>query len=364
MNSKKVLFLSGRESNYPRNHIIINSLKKYFLTDVLSTQKQIVSNSSYFQILFQSFICIVKAIPKLIIDKCDALFVGFFGQFIVIPISLLSRKPIVFDLFVSAYDTIVDDRKIIKPDSLIAKVLFSLDKISCRKAKGIFVDTKANLDYFNKLFSIPKEKMRVIYVGCDENLFVSKNLQENPNLVLYYTSYMPLHGVDVILKAAKILENTTPINFKIIGDGIEFLKIQNLAKTLNLNNVSFSPSIPLSELPNEIASASICLGGPFGHTEKANRVIAGKTYQLLAMKKAIIVSNNEANNELLTHGKDAWFCEISDPLSLADAIKYLHKEKSIRKNLGLEGYKTFKKIASLSVIEKNIYSFFHEILSN
>lgn len=341
-NQNRSLFLSGRESNYPRNQLIITSLQKIFNTEVLSSQRHDISRGSYMRIISQSVKCIVKTILKLWCNNYRFIFIGFFGQLIVLPISLVTKTPLVFDFFISTYDTLVLDRKVLRPSSIIAKALFKLDYYSCKKSNLILVDTQSHCDYFSNTFFIPKDKMAVLHVGCDEEVFHPLEVVENPNLVLYYSTFMPLHGVEVVIQAAKILENICKIQFKLIGEGMGLNIALDMVEKLNVRNIFFSPPISLLQLPKEIAEASICLGGHFGYTEKAKRVIAGKTYQILAMKKPVIVSDCEANRELLTHKKDAWFCNLGDPKSLADGIKILHENIELRMSIAEEGYNTYK----------------------
>ncbi|HPX96396.1 MAG: glycosyltransferase [Syntrophomonadaceae bacterium] len=345
-----VLFLSGRESNYPRNQMIIAALQNSYHTEVISSQRDDISRGSFYCIILQSIKCSIKALKGLIFSKYKFIFVGFFGQFILLFISSFTKVPMVFDFFVSAYDTLVFDRKLFKSNSIIAKLLYKLDFFCCNKAELILVDTKTQGNYFSDIFFIPKEKIKVLFVGCDEDLFHPIEINEDPDLVLYYSTYMPLHGVEIVIQAAKILENTSSIKFKLIGEGMGLQSALELANNLNTSNILFSPSIPLMLLPDEIAKATICLGGHFGNTAKAKRVIPGKIYQILAMRKAAIVGDTKANRELLTHGIDAWFCNLSDPNSLADGIKILHENQELRKQISEAGYQTFKSKASFKTL--------------
>jgi len=350
----KFLFTSSREINYPRNDLFIRSMSKLSKLDVVSPYRENISTGNYFRILYISFVNLIRIYLKLLRNKYSVIFVGFFGQLMILPISFCTKSPIFFDFFVSAFDTIVSDRKLIKESSIIAKLIFKIDQMACRNADIIFFDTNTNLIYFEKLFDLSQEKLRSVYVGCDETIFYPRTTPVDNDLVIYYSSYLPLHGVDIVIKAAKLLSDFSPIRFTIIGNGMEFNKIQKISNSLNLTNVSFIPSIPLIDLPEKIAEASICLGGHFGSTPKAKRVIAGKTFQLLAMRKPVIVGDNEANRELLTHGLDAWMCKMDDPVSLAREIYFLYNNESIRNKISAEGYITFKHKASARALEKNI----------
>ena len=98
----------------------------------------------------------------------------------------------------------------------------------------------------------------------------------------------------------------------------------------------------------------ICLGGHFGTSDKAARVIAGKTFQDLAMGKPTIVGENAANHELLTHGYDAWFCPMSDPQALAEGIRTLAEDAPLRAQLGRNARRSFLERASLEVIQAQV----------
>jgi glycosyltransferase involved in cell wall biosynthesis len=357
---EKTLFVSGRELNYPRNNLIINALDKYYSIKEIGPYKKIVTKGNYLQIIMNSIVGTLKTIYHIRRDKYSFLVIGFLGQFIAPLLATFTKANIIFDFFISIWDTLTNDREKFGPHSFLGKIALNLDKSSCRSADLILVDTFTSRDYYHTQLSIPKEKMRVLYVGCNEKLFFPRDVKINENLILYYSSYMPLHGVDVVVKAAKILENSG-LKFLIIGAGQEYQKIQSLEKELGSNNITFSPSLPLDELPNQIAKASICLGGHFGASEKAKRVIAGKTFQLLAMAKPTIVGDNKANRELLSNHQDAIFCQMNSPEELAQAISLLHENDNLRKRIGLHGYETFRQKASLEVLSETLYNYTTEL---
>jgi len=63
-----------------------------------------------------------------------------------------------------------------------------------------------------------------------------------------------------------------------------------------------------------------------------------------------LVGDNPANHELLTPGQDSYFCKMADPVALADAIRVLWTNPSLRKSLGENARSTFLAHASLPVI--------------
>ena len=362
-NANKVLFVSGRELNYPRNDLIIRALKLFTTVKPIGPHKHLVSRSNYFQIIYQSIIGVIKTVIQTIQHNYSIILIGFFGQFLVPPIARLTKKPIVFDFFISTWDTLVNDREKIRKNSLLSKAARVLDQRSCQSADLILVDTQASLSFYHSRLGVSKEKMKVLFVGCNEDIFYPRNKSEEKGLVLYYSSYMPLHGVDIVVNAAKLLEDQSDLHFRIIGEGQEYQNIQHLVRKLEVSSIDFIPTMPLADLPDQIAKASICLGGHFGASDKARRVIAGKTFQLLAMEKPTIVGDNDANRELLTHGQNAWFCKMNDPEALAEAILLLHKHDKLRKAIAQKGYICFKERASLEVQSEHLENFIAEYIN-
>jgi glycosyltransferase involved in cell wall biosynthesis len=278
--------------------------------------------------------------------------VGFFGQPLVPIIRKFTKKPIIFDAFLSAYDTMCFDRKEFKPDSPAGKFFYWLDKHSCENSDKILLDTNAHIDYFVNTFDLQRDKFQRIFVGADDSLFYPREVarEDNRFRVLYYASYLPLHGTEYVILAAKLLEHNKEIAFKIVGKGPELIKIRQMAQRLGSINVDFVDWIPYQDLPLEIAKADLCLGGHFSDIEKAKRVIAGKTFQFIAMKKPVIVGDCAGNRELFTHKENAFLVNMADAESLADGILELRNSDPLRERIALAGYATFVKNSNVDVI--------------
>lgn len=345
------IFISGREVNYPRNELMISAIQNISQATIFGSHNAKIYKGGILAILWQSFIGFLQLIPRMIRKDFDFVFVGFFGQLLTRMIALFVKKPIVLDMFVSAFDTLVEDRNIINNNSLLSRYLFTLDKQSGKRATLIFVDTHAQAEYYHDTFGISLDKMKRVFVGCDEVLF--HPLPEKPEscTVLYYCSYLPLHGVDVVVEAAELLQADTSIRFKIIGRGIEFGKIQKLIQERQISNIELAAPVTVEQLPFEIQDSIICLGGHFGASSKACRVIPGKVFQMIAMGKPVIVGDNAANRELLTHEVDSWFCEMNNPEALANAVSVLYHNKALRNQIAGGALKTYQREAKSQLLK-------------
>jgi glycosyltransferase involved in cell wall biosynthesis len=339
----QVLFVCGREPEYVRNQIILKALHQYAdVTEITDSSRSYIVRH-------------LRLLWKLLTRsrRHDVVFVGFYGFLLVYVVRLFSRRPLVFDAFLSTYNTLCSDRRRFAPTSLVGRLVFWMDKLACQLSDVVLLDTRAHRDYFVRVYGLPPEKFVVLYLGCDEEIFYPRRTPPaRPFKVFYYGSFLPLQGIEYIVHAAKLLENEKEIIFQIAGDGMRSAEIRALADELGCQNIEFLGWVPYEQLPDHIAEASICLGGHFSDNHKAQNVIATKTYQFLAMAKPTIVGDNAANAEIFTHGEHVYMCPIADPHALAAAIRTLHGDMALREKLAWGGYTRLSERYSISRISQ------------
>jgi glycosyltransferase involved in cell wall biosynthesis len=344
----RILFLCGREAGYTRNDVLLRAFQRFAKVTQVTDPDGKKSN------LRRSVQIALRAVPELLKNQYDLVFVGFYGQMLMLPVGLLTRKPILFDAFVSTYDTLIEDRKIASSKSILARLAYRIDNISSRRASHILVDTDLHTAYFSNTFHLPIQKFSSLPVGCNESIFYPRPPNDSRPVarVLYYCTYLPLHGVDVVIRAAGLLKSL-PVSFRLIGDGMEYPKARMLAEELELKNVEFVPPMPLEQIADEIALADIVLGGHFHTGDKAGRVVPGKVYQILASAKPVIASSSPANSSLLTHKENAYLCPAGSPEALADALVDLIENSSLQKRIAAGGRKVYEERCSeLAITQK------------
>ncbi len=343
----KILFLTGREFDYQRNVFLYNLLKDFGDVVVLNHKIDKLSGKS---ILRRTLLLISLALLTKV-STYDLFFVGFYGQLLVILLKYFTSRPILFDVFLSTYDTMCYDRLLFPPQSFLGQLFYWVDKQSCEWANSVLLDTPQHIEYFKNTFGLNHKNFYSIPVGCDENLFFprgnrNESIEENFT-VLSYSTYLPLHGMDVIIRAAHKLENDHEIKFNLLGSGQEYKKIKEYAENYNLKNVNFYPPVRINKLPDFIENSSVVLGCHFGSFAKAQRVIPGKIYQALAMQRPVIASDTPANRGFLTHRVNAILVPLNDPDSLVEAILSLKKDKNLAKEISLRGRKLFQERCSV-----------------
>lgn len=344
----KITVVMGREPSYTRNKVILDGLRSAGVELVECTD----ASGNY------AARC-VKVMGRFLSrsrGESEAVFVGFFGQPLMPFVSRLTRKPVILDAFLSGYDTMCFDRKRFPADSLRGRLFFRLDRAACERAALVLLDTNEHINYFVETFGVPAEKFRRVFVGAETNVFYPRDGGKDDDVfnVFYYCTFLPVHGVEHVLGAARILKGERDIRFKVAG-------IDESAAGAASGNVELVKWIDYEKLPESIVGADVCLGGHFSDVAKAGRVIAGKTFQFLAMRKATIVGDNPANRELLTHGKDALMVKMADAEALARAILELKQDEVLRTRIAEEGYRTFMENCTPGIIGAQVAALIREV---
>lgn len=344
----RILFACGRELEYPRNDVLRRAFQR--LGSVTLT-----GDSGSGSLLRRSLRVFLRTAPRLLTQPFDLVCVGFYGHLLMLLLRGLTRRPILFDAFLSTYDTLVLDRRTFAPGSLQGRLAFQLDLVACRWSQHILLDTPPHVDYFAETFGVPAGKLTSLPVGCNEDLFAPRpGPVAGPVTILYYSSFLPLHGADTVVRAAALLRREAHLHFRLIGQGQEYDRVRRLAESLALDNLTFVPPMPLHELPGEIAAAHVCLGGHFGQSAKAGRVIPGKIYQMLAMAQPVIAADTLANRQLLTHMATAYLCPPGDPAALAAGVVELYQNTALRRQLANAGRSLYEACCSEAVITQRV----------
>jgi glycosyltransferase involved in cell wall biosynthesis len=286
--------------------------------------------------------------------KCDMVIVGYSDSRFTIPLAwLMSSKPVIWDAFYSLYDSWVFDRRLVPSRGIKAGYYWFLDWLSGSLADLVLMDTNEHIDYFSKTFRIKEHKFIKVLVGSDPAVFhpqYSSNPRDGKKfLVHFHGNYIPLQGIESIIKAAKLLEHEKDIQFNLVGNGQTYHDVRDLADREGVQNVTFIERVDIGTLAESIAIADICLG-IFGNTKKAQRVIPNKVYEAVAMAKPVITSDTPAIREVFTDRKNILLCRNADAKDLARAIKELRDNAELRNGIAKQGYALFNTIGTPVII--------------
>ncbi len=350
----KICYIAGREATYTRTRTILEALKNngYDVISCLPVDKSFF----HYPLLLWHFFWKHK--------DCQLIIVGFYGQLLLPWVKLFTNKKILFDLYVSTYDTMVYDRRVTASNTLLAKWFRFSDRLSMRLADKIILETRDHIDNYAEKFKVSKEKFFHIFLGLNESLFIQDKKAKKKKssfLVHFHGEYAPFHGVEYILEAADLLRNEN-VCFRIIGTGITYQKNMELAARLKLTNVEFIDGVPYELLSVKMSEADCCLGF-FGINPRAERILTNKVIETLAVGKPLITGHNQPVQELLEHNKNALLINRGDPGALAEAILRLKENPSLRKKIAENGHVVFKKNCSLKVFSQKLKTVIEVLIS-
>jgi len=342
----KIAFWGTYDTGKPRVRLLIQGLKENGINiseyhkevwSKVEDKSQISGWFSKVNFLFQWLIAYPRLIYKYIrAPKHDVIIVGYLGHLDVLllwPLAKIRREPIVWDAFLSMYNTIVEDRKLVKEDSLLANLIFFFEKLSCKAADIILLDTLSHSEYFKQTYKLPSSKMCNVFVGAESVFFQQPKSQKKPKnsnivSVLFYGQFIPLHGIETIIEAAR-LSIHDDIEWILIGKGQEQQKIENMLKETPLSKLKWIKWVKYNELIEFIHEADICLG-VFSKSDKAGRVIPNKVFQILASGRPLITRDSPAIRELLNSDmKGVQLISAENAEELYMAIKQLKRSTGI-----------------------------------
>ncbi len=287
--------------------------------------------------------------------KPDIYILGFRGYEHYWLIRLLTiGKPLIFDHMMSPYDSLVHEKKRIRGNSLLGKLLFKYEECVLNNADLTLTDTDLHKTFFVNLFGLDSNKIFDVPVGADETLFYPQRQLPPPAsksfTVFFYSSFLPLHGIAIILEAAALLRQR-PIQIILVGGHKQNLDQFHLTiKQKQLTNIIHHEWIDYQQLPELIAQADLCLGGPFGNTGQARRVITGKTYQFLAMAKPTVIGEVEGAQEYFKDKDNCLLVPQGDAKALAEAIYWVYANQDKLPEIGANGRKLYQSHFSIERI--------------
>ena len=332
LKGKNVVYITVKNEDYIRTSQI-----KWILTE--NAKKFRIYSSEKGNPLTRT-IDIRKKLRSISFEGVDVVIAGFLPQLIwkdLIKRSLGTGIIVIAEMFLSLYDTVVLDRKLVWKRGIIFHICKRFDRTVVKEADYIITDTKADADFFAKEFGTEKdrEKFETLYLEADlgdcisANVVLDKNEDENSKTILYFGTGLPLQGTDYVAKAFNVLAEEYGCNCIYIG-GLnnmsrnlkrKLLSCKDKAVRCGKGSITYYKWLDQKVLYENIANASVCLAGHFDpNIDKADRTIPGKAMIYEAMGKGMILGDTKANREFFTSNEKHIFVSRGNEKSIVDAV--------------------------------------------
>jgi glycosyltransferase involved in cell wall biosynthesis len=309
----------------------------------------------------------VKVFFYSIRHRAESVYICYPGIVITVWLGLpfiRKRYPVVLlDAFISLYDTVVIDRKILKENGVLAKTLYLLEKKAFEAAAVVIVDTSENASYYSRLFGISSDKFHAVPLSIPPfSAEIAKPKEHASRSVrcVFVGTLVPLQGIRTIVDAASLLEGDPEIEFVCIGDGQDSDYLDGyLASASNARLTWHRGHHSTDFIVQQIRDADICLG-IFGDGPKAQRVLPYKIYYYLALGMPVVTAMTDTATRILAEcqgiGVDRPFVLVpaGDAQALANTIRELRDNPDERTRTGASGAEYFRSALSDSAIDQSL----------
>ena len=265
------------------------------------------------------------------VGRHDVVLVGYFGHLDVLLARLLvRRRRLVLDMFLSVYDTVVLDRRAVDPSSFQARLAKLLDRLAVRVADLALLDTTEQVAFATGELGLPARKLAAVPVGAEPGHFPDDPPPDGgPLQVLFYSTFIPLHGVLTVARAIRQLQEED-IAFTIVGRGQDRAAFDR--EVAGLGGVTVHDWVPYDRLGKLVAGHHVVLG-LFGDSDKARRVVPGKVYQAACAGRAIVTADTPAIRSAFDPD-EVVLVSPGDAAALAAALRELVKDRTRVTGLG------------------------------
>jgi colanic acid biosynthesis glycosyl transferase WcaI len=239
----------------------------------------------------------------------------------------------------------------IKKGGALYRIIDFLSRLSFKYACGIVVLSEVMKQCILDKVPEMNRSVHVIHNWADasqvypvakkNNRLLKEIGLEQKKVVMYSGNLGRYQPLEVMIGAANELKERNDILFLFAGDGGKRQKIQQMAASLNLDNIKFIPFQPLDRLAESLSMADVALIGIYSKNEGV--IMPSKLYSLLAVGRPIICVSDPKSEvaKILRYAKAGLDSSMDDPKELAQKIVALLDDQTKGQELGQNGRRYF-----------------------
>ena len=232
--------------------------------------------------------------------------------------------------------------------------------IMARRLAAIITDSKSSAYEVNRVFKVPKEKIRVVYPGVDTSVFrrLDGHKKERGRLIMVGRTDDRKKGVIYLLQALQLLKRDA-IDVKLtIVDKVnpKGSLALDLIRDYDLNGmVTFTGRVTTEELVREYSAAEIAV------TASVYEGFGLPAAEAMACEVPVVATKGGALPEVVKEGESGILVPPQDPYALARAIKLLLDDEPLRRRLSGEGRRRVERCFSWEQAAKQMVDVYEEV---
>ena len=217
-----------------------------------------------------------------------------------------------------------------------------LEGVLYRRAAHLLVNSPAYRDYLIGKGVAP-EKITVVANGVDPAMFSPDARGEQVRqqyglagkfVVTYAGALGMANDIDTILRAAARLKDEEPqVHFLLVGDGKERSKLEESARALGLNNVTFTGAQAKSRMSEFLAASDACVA-TLKNIPMFNTTYPNKVFDYMAAARPTILAIDGVIREVVEGVQGGIFVPPGDDEALARAASRLSREPVLCRQMG------------------------------
>lgn len=157
-------------------------------------------------------------------------------------------------------------------------------------------------------------------------------------IALYAGAHGMSNDLEILLQAAKMLQDRPEIAIVLLGDGKEKPNLITLAKQMGVDNVHFLPALPKAEMREALAASDACIA-ILKPVEMYKTVYPNKVFDYMAAGRATLLAIDGVIREVIERGQAGIFVPPGNPQAMAAAIRQMADDRQAARQMGTNGRK-------------------------
>ena len=199
----------------------------------------------------------------------------------------------------------------------------------------------------NQLDEELKDKAVVIYNGINREMLYNEG---DYNFGLFVGAFVPQKGVDILIEAIRDIN----FNFKLIGDGKLYSKIENYIINNNLDHIELLGRKSFIEMASFMRRCSFLI------VPSRSEGFGMVAVEAMGCSKPVIATDVGGLREIVIDGYNGLLVERDNPKDLKDKILKLINNYELRQTLGRNG-KEFSKKFSWKKCAESVKAIYEEV---
>ncbi|MDO4557434.1 MAG: glycosyltransferase family 4 protein [Planctomycetia bacterium] len=220
---------------------------------------------------------------------------------------------------------------------------------------------------------VPADRIETFYLWCGEpedsdsgnentnirNLSWNDSNESRVPEIVFTGNMGPMQDIGTILDAAKILmESGDPVHFRLVGGGAAVPDLKQRARTLGLTNVTFTPPVPMSEIPSIQAAAAAMIVTLRDIPLYRNAIPSKIQYALYGGTPILCGVAGDAAELVKRTGAGICFAP-GDPTAIVTAVRnFLAMSPGMRRHMGELGRKFYMENLHSTIAAKRMEEIF------